>query len=431
MISWLAAIILVLLVPILVAPFLMPLMARTNRSHKDRTKFAIRKYYFEDKEECPKCPRSTRPIGKHYHCAKCHKNKEFTENWPNRYLKRHYIDTKEHSLSEPPRTYVPIDFASLSDDDKVTVSEGVFAYMAVTESISFRAFDFINRFVQSCFNENFRLSPTKCAAIVKQAYAKWTDAKTRAELADAKYLTISFDGSIVHHQKLLPIFGSFYQDRKLKHRLLAIHSLDDEKAKTIEVAIRETIDLYGIRRDQLVAICADNCRTNYGSEERTGTGNVFAMMKGEYGDKLIGIGCLAHVLHNSVKHGCKVLDMDIEWILYKLPKYFENSNKANEFMELCDSLDRHCELPAKYVQTRWLTMSRTLESIIPAFDMYRQFFGSLKGKVSAEEQKYKAFFADKKVHSWLELIQASNSTFGHSICTKNGNLKPNTKLSSS
>jgi len=123
------------------------------------------------------------------------------------------------------------------------------------------------------------------------------------------------------------------------------------------------------------------------------------------GDKLIGIGCLAHVLHNSAKAGCKKIGLDIETILYKLPHYFsEQQTRASAYAELCDELGRHCQLPEQYVQTRWLSMSKTISSIVPAFDIHQIYFDRMK-KPSADEKRFKAFFSNKHVYPWLVVLK--------------------------
>ena len=83
---------------------------------------------------------------------------------------------------------------------------------------------------------------------------------------------------------------------------------------------------YNLNFDSLVAFCGDNAPTNFGGVEMSGEGNVFAKLKSLRGN-LVPIGCPAHVIHNSARHGADQLPFDIEAISFKISSHFRFSTK--------------------------------------------------------------------------------------------------------
>ena len=115
------------------------------------------------------------------------------------------------------------------------------------------------------FDSDYSCSSSKSAAIVKGVFGSRAMAKLKEELKAAKFITISFDGSIIHQKKLLPIFATFFDRHKgIQHRLLYIAELPEEKGLFIAHAIRKTLKKFGIE-EKVIAILADNCPTNFGT----------------------------------------------------------------------------------------------------------------------------------------------------------------------
>ena len=93
--------------------------------------------------------------------------------------------------------------------------------------------------------------------------------------------------------------------------------------------ILKILKRYNLNFDSLVAFCGDNAPTNFGGVEMSGEGNVFAKLKSLRGN-LVPIGCPAHVIHNSVRHGADQLPFDIEVISFKISSHFRFSTKRIE-----------------------------------------------------------------------------------------------------
>lgn len=48
-----------------------------------------------------------------------------------------------------------------------------------------------------------------------------------------------------------------------------------------------------------------------------GSNNVFSRLKVQL-PHLIGIGCVAHITHNALKHACEAVPFDVEQIIVKI-----------------------------------------------------------------------------------------------------------------
>lgn len=91
--------------------------------------------------------------------------------------------------------------------------------------------------------------------------------------------------------------------------------------------------------NNIVAFCADNCSTNFGSAEHGGENNLFFKLNQNRAN-LLPVGCPAHILHNSARHAADNLPIDIEAIIFKLTSHFKFSTKRTEkFRELCANFE--------------------------------------------------------------------------------------------
>ena len=90
---------------------------------------------------------------------------------------------------------------------------------------------------------------------MKGVFGPRAKATLREELKTATFITISFDGSIIHREKLLPIFATYFHRTKgIQHRLLNIVKLTEEKGPIIAFAIRKTLLMFGIDEARVIAI---------------------------------------------------------------------------------------------------------------------------------------------------------------------------------
>lgn len=100
-------------------------------------------------------------------------------------------------------------------------------------------------------------------------------------------------------------------------KLLRLISLPNETSNTIADFCKESLQKADINFKKCIAFCGDNANTNFGGRLRRGKNNVFAKLKISMNENLEGIGCPAHVLHNTMQTAADVLSIDVEAIVVK------------------------------------------------------------------------------------------------------------------
>lgn len=76
----------------------------------------------------------------------------------------------------------------------------------------------------------------------------------------------------------------------------------------------------------MTSLCADNAPVNFGGPQLNGSSNVFYRLKRQ-NQRLLPIGCPAHILHNAAREATDELPFDIESIAFKICSHFKKSTK--------------------------------------------------------------------------------------------------------
>lgn len=97
---------------------------------------------------------------------------------------------------------------------------------------------------------------------------------------------------------MLPVLvRGFDEEKGVLVFKLAIKFIPNETSATIGTELLDSGHGWNIQ-EKVIAFGADNCPTNFGGITRRGDNNVFARLKGEFGRGILGIGCIAHIIHN-------------------------------------------------------------------------------------------------------------------------------------
>lgn len=140
----------------------------------------------------------------------------------------------------------------------------------------------------------------------------------------------------------------FTKEKGMNVGLLDLQSLPDEKSSTIIEMLIAVLNKNCIHK-KCVAFSGDNCITFFSGKSRNGKNNVFTKLKNELTNDLIGIGCPAHILHNSTRFGFEGLPIDLECIIEKTYNHFSiytvrNENAKNFASLLRLSIGRCCTI---------------------------------------------------------------------------------------
>ena len=84
-------------------------------------------------------------------------------------------------------------------------------------------------------------------------------------------------------------------------KLIDLQETENERAATISTMLISFMEKHNVA-SKCIAFGGDNCNTNFDGASRKSDGNnVYAHLKDsiERAEKLIGVGCPAHIIHNA------------------------------------------------------------------------------------------------------------------------------------
>lgn len=79
--------------------------------------------------------------------------------------------------------------------------------------------------------------------------------------------------------------------------------------------IAKSLENPNVSLEKLDAFCGDNTNTNFVGLNRDGSNHLFSRLNAELGRYIEGVGCPAHVLHNTLSTAAYVLTVDVESIV--------------------------------------------------------------------------------------------------------------------
>lgn len=228
-----------------------------------------------------------------------------------------------------------------------------------------------------CDQKKFSCSETKASAIVSGVFEPMILAQIKSELEEAYFVSISTDASNHKNVKMFPVIVRFFSpDHGIKVRLIEFTSLPAEDGLSIFNMVKETFEKWGFGH-KIICFCGDNCATNFGKVDRTnGDKNVFTRLQEDLGPNLIGMGCLAHILHNTPQNAClAVLPFDIQNILVLMYKRFYISTKQTEILKkFCEELDIEFANLKGCPKTRFLAKKNSIKSVLKVFGALEEYF---------------------------------------------------------
>lgn len=142
--------------------------------------------------------------------------------------------------------------------------------------------------------------------------------------------------------------------------------------------LRRVSTNYDIEK-KIVVFSADNAPVNFGTVGRTGSRNVLKQLKDKTNANMIGAGCTAHILHNSIETACDGLRLDVEYYAVKTYTHFyRHTVRLRKLKEFCDSIGENFVRLKGYSKTRFLALKECLSSIISNFNALNEYFDSLE-----------------------------------------------------
>lgn len=337
------------------------------------------------------------------HCNTC--NSDFNiANSGKKAIEKHLLVAKHIkalqsvSSSRPLTEYLP---SSL--DLTMARCEGVWTYHVIKANYSFKSSDCASKIFRTCFElRKFHCAKTKCEAIATNVLAPYSFEQLQTDLSNVNYVSISTDASNHGNVKLMPVVVRYFLPTVgVKVKMLEFTSQSGETSEIIADLIIATAGRNDLM-DKLVGFCGDNCVTNFGSRDRGGENNVYFRLK-QWKPSLIGIGCAAHIVHNSIKYACEFLPIDMEVIVVKIfSRFYRNTVQVEVLKTLCNEFDdvEYSKLLG-YAKTRFLALAPAIRSILNLFEPLKKYFLEMRRCPTV----LKTFFESPLAKTWLLFLK--------------------------
>jgi len=296
---------------------------------------------------------------------------------------KHHISTTNHKKKfTVVSTSSPISKFMIKQDTQeellITAAELTTAYKVVKHHQSFSSLDCIVKLNAMMYSDSKiaakqSTARTKATAIIKNILAPNSVSEIKKKLQEVSYYGIGTDASNHKAEKMFSLILQYFtEDDGIQHKLLKFDSLKNE---TISKYCIDTLRQLQIPLDKLIAFCGDNTNTNFGGLQRRGQCNVFHKIKEDLGRPIEGIGCPAHILHNTISSASGILSIDVEVIVLKIFNYFViYTVRTEKLKEFCSIVDINYQTLLSHSRTRWLSLMPAVERILKLWTPLKIFF---------------------------------------------------------
>jgi hypothetical protein len=264
-----------------------------------------------------------------------------------------------------------------SADLDLAAKEATFAFHTVCHNLSFNSNGCFSQLVSTFFDKKFHLGKTKSETLVLNVLAPLAMEELKDDLNSSSFISVSMDTSNKKEIKLVPIVVRYFlPESGVCVKLLDFKSVPGETANILSNHLMEVLKVNDLC-NKIVGFCGDNCNTNFGGVERRGKNNVFAHLKMMLGRDLNGIGCGAHIVHNSFQTAVDVLPIDVEIIVVKIYKYFHiYTVRVTRLKEFCEFAEVEYSKVLKHSNTRFLSLLPAIERLLKIFEGLKSYFNS-------------------------------------------------------
>lgn len=306
----------------------------------------------------------------------------------------------------PPRT-------AGAEELKRTASECIFAYHTALHNHSFRSMDCTSKVVKKLYDNKFSCARTKTESIVTDVVAPYVMESVQCDLKSVPFVSVSTDASNHNATKMLPVLVQYFlADKGLQVKLITMTSIPGETSDIITNSVTQAIAQFELKT-KVIGFSADNTNANFGGARRHGRVNVFTKLQTYTGrSNLLGLGCNAHMLHNTVQTAADCLPVDAEQIVCKIFYYFSmHTVRVTQLQEFCDFVDVQYRKLLGYSKTRWLALLPAVERILQLYEALKSYFMSIKQCPTVIRQ----FFENHLSEAWLLFVHCQATLFNKVI----------------
>lgn len=293
------------------------------------------------------------------------------------------------------------EFFTSTFDSTTAAMEATWAFHVINANHSFQSADCATKIFRTCFKMNkFTCSKIKCQAIIVNVFAPEVQRMVREELLQRRYVSIYTDASNLGSMKIFPVLVCYFNPTAGVYvKILDVSSEGGETSTIIGDLLKKTAEDYELEK-KIIAFCGDNAKVNFGGVTRGGQNNVYYRLK-EWLPHLSGIGCVAHISHNALKHACDVMPSDVECVIVRIYAYFYiYTTRVTALQQFCDETGVEYIKLLGYAKTRFLAMGTAIKRVLRLYEPLKTLFlGLQKG-----EKLLKQFFSNPLSMFWLHFV---------------------------
>lgn len=157
-------------------------------------------------------------------------------------------------------------------------------------------------------------------------------------------------------------------------KLLKLGNLKGETSDIVSSFCIQTLKDLKIDIKKCIGFGRDNANVNFGRCEKKGVNKVYNKLKIEIGADIEGIGCPAHILHNTLQTAADQLSCDVDQVVLKLLNYFVIYTVGTERLKnFCDFVNVEYKKLLSHSKTRWLSLQPAIERVLELFDALNRF----------------------------------------------------------
>lgn len=300
---------------------------------------------------------------------------------------------------------------------ELAAAEGVFAFHTVSHCQSFRSMDCTTKIIQKIFEPKFTCARTKAEAVVVSVLAPFAENELKSDLDKATFISVSLDSSNHKELKMFPTLIRYFDLKTgVQVKLLDLQALPGETSDIVCDHLIKLLQNANVL-DKVVGFSADNTNTNFGGAARSGKNNVFYKLKNYLGQDVVGIGCAAHIINNTIQSAADSLPIDMEAIVVKIYSHFYiYTVRVESFKEFCEEAAVEYKKLLGYSKTRWLALMPAVERLLKLFQPLKTYF--LANDKSPK--LIKDFFNDPCAELWLYFVHSQAVVFHSTVLQVEG-----------
>lgn len=138
-----------------------------------------------------------------------------------------------------------------TDEKKLAIMEGTFAFHTIVHNQSFRSMDCTNKLIKKFHNPKFSCARTKCESIITGVFKEYCEKLLEENLNSVSFVSILSDASNHNEVKLYPILVRYFDIRSgIQIKILKLKSIEGETSEILSDLLYQVISENNLKRQK-------------------------------------------------------------------------------------------------------------------------------------------------------------------------------------